>query len=511
MLAPIWKRAAMATVLGVSLTLVGCASTGGIHAQAEQSDPASLDAGKAIRAADTDAQWPASDWWTVYDDPQLNDWVAMAVSGSPSLAAAQARIREAQAVMGIARSALAPQVNGNMSVQRHGWPDNVFYGPGPLADATTWDNTAALQFSYHLDVWSKDRNGALKALDFAHATAADERAAQLELEANVVRTYVDLSLNYQLLDIANATLDQQKKIAEIAVKRFKGGLGTELEVTQAQTPIPDYERRVDAVEESIALNRNRLAALAGKGPGAGDALKRPSLAMSAPTALPSTIPADLIGHRPDVVAARWTVAAQARGIDVAKAEFYPDINLLASVGGYAAAGPLFQFLKSMSGGWTAGPALSLPIFNGGRLRSQLGAASASYDEAVDDYNQSIVNALKEISDEVVHMRSLQTQQDDAERSVSIAQRNYDLAKKGFTQGLTDYVNVLIAQTQLLHAQESLAKVQAERLNNRASLVVALGGGLAQPSDGPSSDQTLPKASLHPFGLGEKPAEPKASQ
>ncbi len=165
----------------------------------------------------------------------------------------------------------------------------------------------------------------------------------------------------------------------------------------------------------------------------------------------------------------------------------------------------------MSGSWTAGPALSLPIFNGGRLRSQLGAASASYDEAVDGYNQTIVNALKEISDEVVHMRSLQTQQDDAERSVSIAQKNYDLAKKGFTRGLTDYVNVLIAQTQLLNAQESVAKVQAARLDNRASRVVALGGGLVQPSDGPSSDQTAPKASLHPFGLGEKPAAPGPSQ
>jgi outer membrane protein TolC len=156
----------------------------------------------------------------------------------------------------------------------------------------------------------------------------------------------------------------------------------------------------------------------------------------------------------------------------------------------------------MSSGWNAGPALSLPILNGGRLRSQFGAASASYDEAVDGYNQTIVNALKDISDEVVHLRSLQTQQDDAQRSVSIAQRNDDLAKKGYTRGLTDYVNVLIAQTQLLRAQESLAKVQAERLANRASLAVALGGGLAQPSDGPSADQRLPKASLHPFGAGD---------
>lgn len=491
MQSPVQKELVALAVLTISLTIAGCANTGGIAPQARATDPASLDAGAAIRAANADAQWPAADWWRAYNDPQLDAWIAAAQAGNPTLAVAQARVRQAQSMAGVARAAQSPQINGNLSIERQHWPDNLYYGPGPLADANTWDNTGVIGLSYHLDLWGKDRNAAAGALDAAHASAADARAAQLELEANVVRAYIDMSMNYALLDIATATLQQQQQIVGLANRRLKGGLGTQLEVSQAQTPVPEYERQIDALEEAIALGRNQLAALAGKGPGAGDSITRPALSLSAPAGLPSALPAELLGHRPDIVAARWSVAAQARGIDVAKANFYPDINLLASIGGYAAAGPLFQFLRSANGGWTAGPALSLPIFDGGRLRSELGASNAGYDAAVEQYNQTIVSALKGVADQVVHLRSLQTQQDDAGRSVAAARKNYELSKEGYKRGLSDYLNVLVAQNQLLRAQEGVARIQAQRLDAHASLMTALGGGLADPADSPKPDETLP--------------------
>ncbi|WP_233862921.1 efflux transporter outer membrane subunit [Paraburkholderia adhaesiva] len=490
-------------VLTFSLIIAGCASTGGIAPQATRTNASQLDAGSAIRAADTDAQWPVSDWWRSYNDPQLNAWIDASVAGNPSLAAAQARVREARSMAGVAAAGLLPQINGDMSIERKQWPDNVFYGPGPLAGTNTWNNTATLGLSYHLDLWGQDKNSAERALDLAHASAADARAARLELEVNVTRAYIELSMNYALLDIAQQTLREQQNILALAQKRLAGGIGTQLEVSQAQTPLPEYERQVDALEEAIALGKNQLAALAGKGPGAGESITRPALSLASPAGLPSALPAELIGHRPDIVAARWVVAAQARGIDVAKAGFYPNVNLLLSMGGYAAAGPLFQFLKSMSGGYTAGPAFSLPIFDGGRLRAQLGAQSAAYDIAVEQYNQTIVTALKEIADQVVRMRSLATQDDDAHRSVAAAQRNFDLAREGFRRGLTDYVNVLIAQTQLLRAQEGLARIGAERLTAQATLVAALGGGAIAPSDGP--------AALGPTDAEQLPAHGKKTR
>ncbi|WP_317737892.1 efflux transporter outer membrane subunit [Burkholderia pseudomallei] len=478
-------------VLAISLIMAGCASMGDVAPQDKQVDPASLDAGAAIAAAERDAGWPAADWWRAYRDPQLDSWIAASLAGNPSLAAAQARVREAQSLARIAHAEELPQLNGNLSLMRQHWPDNVYYGPGPLANADTWNNTGTLSLSYHLDLWGKDKHNAERALDAARARAADARAAQLELEANVVRAYVDFAKNYALLDIAHATYERQNALAELAHKRLRAGIGTQLEVSQAEAPLPDYSRQIDSYEEAIQLGRHQLAALAGKGPGAGASLARPKLALDANAALPSALPAELLGRRPDIVAARWMVDAQARGIDVAKAAFYPNVDLIASLGGFAVSAPFATFLRAMNGGWSAGPALTLPIFEGGRLRAQLGVASAGYDQAVEHYNQTIVGALKDIADNVVRLHSLDSQQKDAARAVSLTRRSYDLSHAGFSRGLTDYVNVLIAQSQLLTAQENQTRIEAARLAAHASLMVALGGGLETgrdaPHDAPAGD------------------------
>jgi len=483
-------------IFSILIVIAGCASFGNVARQASSIESSVLDVGEAIRTAKADAQWPTVDWWRAYNDPQLTEWIEAALAGSPGLAIAQARVRVAMSMAAVANAAVAPQMTGSLSIQRQKWADNLYYGPGPLAGEQSWNNIGTLGLSYHLDIWDKDKNSAQSALDAAHARAADVRTAQLELQGNVVRSYIAMSMNYALLDIARQTLLQQQQMVNLAKRRLKGGIGTELEVSQAETPLPEYQRQIHSLDEKILLGRHQLAALAGKAPGAGDSIARPTLSLVIPTALlstlPSTLPADLIGHRPDVVAARWMVAAQARGIDVAKASFYPDIDLLASIGGYAAMGPLFQFLKNPSQSWSAGPALSLPIFDGARLRSELGAASAGYDAAVENYNQAIVGALKDVSDQVVLIRSLSTQAEDANRSVAVARKNYELLRKGYQSGLTDYLNVLISQTQLLRAQEGVAKIQAEQLVAHAGLVAALGGGLDSAADGPQPSEMLPE-------------------
>jgi NodT family efflux transporter outer membrane factor (OMF) lipoprotein len=477
------NKITVAAMFAILSTICGCASTGDVAPHVTVTETSALDVGNAIREANADGRWPTADWWRAYNDPQLDKWIETAQMGSPSLAAAQARVRKALSIAGVGRAALAPQVSGNLSIQREKWPDNLYYGPGPLAGEQSWNNTATLGLSYRLDVWGKGKDIAERALDVSHASAADGRAAQLELQSNVVHAYIALSMHYALFDIAQQSLQQQQQIAALARRRLEGGIGTQLEVSQAETPIPEDERQIEALGENIALDRNQLAALAGKGPGAGDAIRRPALSITVSSDLPSELPADLIGHRPDVVAARWTVAAQARDIDVAKANFYPDVNLLASIGGYAAMGPLFQFLKNPSQSWSAGPALSLPIFDGGRLRAELGAASAGYDEAVEHYNQSIVDALKDISDRVIGIRSLAMQAEKARRSLAVTRKNYELLRVGFQRGLTDYLNVLDAQNQLLRAQEGVARIEAKRLDAHASFVTALGGSLDEPADG----------------------------
>ena len=179
-----------------------------------------------------------------------------------------------------------------------------------------------------------------------------------------------------------------------AQKRLDGGIGTHFEVSQAQAPLPETHRQLDALEEAIALSRNQLAALAGKGPGDGASLQRPSLALGAPLKLPSALPAELLGQRPDVVAARWRVAAQAHGIEVARAGFYPNVDLVGGLGYMATGGGALEFLTGKKLTYNVGPAISLPIFDGGRNQAGLDSANVNRDIAVAQYERAIQGELK---------------------------------------------------------------------------------------------------------------------
>lgn len=477
------------SVLAFALGLSGCLSTEGISPQGKALQANALATDDAIAHAVRDANWPAAQWWQAYGDPQLNRWIDLAVQGSPSMAMAAARVRQAKAMAGVAEAAESLQINGESTLKRHNWPTDQFYGPGELANTTTWDNNAALGFSYALDLWGRESNTSERAVDLAHMSVAEARLAQLELQNNIVRAYIELSLHYAQRDIVAATLAQQQQILDLAQKRLDGGIGTHFEVSQAQTPLPETHRQLDALDEEIALSRNQLAALAGKGPGAGAQLQRPTLSLGAALKLPSALPAQLLGQRPDVVASRWQVAAQARGIDVAHAGFYPNVDLVGSLGFMATGGGALEFLTGKKLNYNVGPAISLPIFDGGRLRAELGEASAGYDIAVAHYNQTLVNALKNISDQLIRRESMDKQQGFAAESVATAQKTYDIAMIAYQRGLTDYLNVLNAQTLLFKQQQVQQQVQAARLSAHAQLVTALGGGLGAGNDVPSAEKT----------------------
>ncbi|AZE76792.1 efflux transporter outer membrane subunit [Pseudomonas synxantha] len=479
------------SVWALSLAISGCIGTGGIAPQGQALNANTLATDEAIQAAAQDAHWPTIQWWQAYGDPQLNRWVELATQNSPSLAMAAARVRQARALAGVAESAESLQINSDTTLKRHNWPKDQFYGPGELSGANTWDNNSSLGLSYALDLWGRESNNTERAVDLAHMSAAEARQAQLELQNNVVRAYIQLSLHYANRDIVAATLTQQQQILDLAHKRLDAGIGTHFDVSQAEGPLPETHRQLDALDEEIALSRNQLAALAGKGPGEGAQLQRPCLALAAPLKLPSSLPAQLLGQRPDVVASRWQVAAQARGIDVAHAGFYPNVDLVGSLGYMATGGGMLEFLAGKKFNYNVGPAVTLPIFDGGRLRAQLGEASAGYDIAVAQYNQTLVNALKGISDQLIRRESMDKQSAFTAQSVASAQKTYDIAMIAYQRGLTDYLNVLNAQTLLFRQQQVEQQVQAARLSAHAELVTALGGGLGAGNDVPQDAKTLP--------------------
>lgn len=456
--------------------LTGCLSSAGIEPQAQRLAPSRVATGSAIAHAEKTAAWPTRQWWQAYHDPQLNDWMALTLAGSPTLALAAARVRQAQALAGVAEAAEAPQVGLEAQVQRKRWPQDDFYGPGSLGRTSSWNNTQALTFGYDLDLWGRERYTSERALDLAQVATVEARAAALELQGNVLRAYVQLARQFAEADIARAEVAQQEQLLSLAKRRLQAGLGTQLEVSQAEAPLPEAGRQLDSAEEAIALTRHQLAALAGQGPGQGERLQRPQLALDSVPALPENLPLELLGHRPDIVARRWQVAAEAHGIEAAKAAFYPNINLLGSLGSAAVQGGVLDVLRYDKLTYGLGPALTLPIFDGGRLRAELGEQTAAYDLAVQQYNQTLIAALKSVADPLVRLHSLEVQRHFAADGLAVAQNTWRLAQVAQQRGLTDYSAVLQAQSRVFQQQRIQQQVLAAQLSVQADLWVALGGG-----------------------------------
>lgn len=473
------------TLAGV-LLLSACANTEGIATRSTVLDPKAVAAGEAIQAALADANWPQDRWWARWSDPQLDQLVSLAVAGNPQMGLAQARIDQAEALARIAGAVREPSISADGEFSRRRF--SAYANPNPPGGSTVWNNAVDLSLLYELDLWGKNRATLQGALDTVQAVTADAREAQLLLEASVVRTYVTLSLQYDLRDVEDRTLEQEQRIVDILERRAKAGLASRLEVSEAHTPIAATRAQIDQYERKIALGRNQLAVLTGQGPGAGEHLARPNLRLDVPVALPATLPAELVGHRPDVVAQRWRVEAAAKSIKIAHADFYPNIDLIATASlASAAFGGFFTFVNSSAADHSFGVAISLPIFDGGLREGRYGVAVAGYDQAVDTYNQTVLAAFQGVADQVVSLRSLETQQRDVEISLQSAREAFDYAEKGYRTGMTDYLNVLATQTELLRAQQSLAVTRAARLDAWAQLMTALGGGMATADASPRKE------------------------
>jgi NodT family efflux transporter outer membrane factor (OMF) lipoprotein len=460
----------------VAVVLAGCARLPvGVKPASRILEPARLDAGSAINGEKQHpVPWPSEAWWRVYDDPQLDRLVAEAVAGSPTMHIAQSRIAISKATGGIARSALMPTVQTEASFTRQQYTERYFIPP-PYAGNWAWYGEWTTGLFYDLDLWGKNRSALAAALDRTRMAMAEAQEVRLALETAVIRLYVQLSLQYSLLDVARETLRQREQIREILKKRHSAGLGTEIELRQAETVIPAARAEIEKISESIEILRHKLSAIAGKGPGFGEQLRRPALSLALPIGLPSTIQADLLGRRPDVVAQRWRVEAAGGEIEVAKASFYPNINLTAFAGWQSLGFEKFLSSESLIKGF--GPAISLPIFEGGRLKEQLRVSTAEYDIAVETYNNTLIHALEEVANEVVTLRSLEIQRNETCQSHSLAFRAYDMALTGFRTGLSDYLIVLNAQTQTLVESQRKAQVEANILDAYAALMQAIGGGV----------------------------------
>ena len=457
---------------GLIVALTGCAQIPTLGQLATPKDSQSYAASQSF--AGESARWPDTNWWQAYGDQQLDALIQEALRDSPDLAAASARLRRAEAAGQIAGAALLPQIsaNGSATEQRQSYN----YLMPKVATPEGWQDygRATVDFSWELDFWGKNRAAVAAATSETEAGRAEFAQTRLSLAAAIATDYMELARLFATRDTAARSVDVRSKTATLFSERFANGLETKGSLREAEARRAGAEGDLLQAEEQIGLQRYRLASLLGAGPDRGLAIERPAINLHAVIGSPRDLAFDLLGRRPDIVAARLRTEAQLKRIDQKKAEFYPNINLAGFIGLQSLGLNILTKSDSMTG--SIGPAISLPIFTGGRLSGELRSTAATYDEAVANYNRTVAQALQEVANAVLRQKSLGARLAKSEEAVAAATEAHRIATNRYEGRLSSYIEVLSAEDALLNSLRNLTDLQSRSLTLDVALKHALGGG-----------------------------------
>jgi NodT family efflux transporter outer membrane factor (OMF) lipoprotein len=451
------------TACCAAVLLSACASFKGIDTSATLQQ--SSDYASATSLPQQGGQWPDASWAQSIGGAQLQALVDEAIAGNPNLQVAAARVAGAQAAADVAAASARPSWSANASSTYQRYTENGIIPP-PLGGEYKSDNQLTLNFSYDFDFWGKHAAELRSALSAGKAAQAEQYNARLMIATAVARGWVQLARQYGQLDLNQEQLKAAAEIQRLTQLRFKVGLGTQSENQQTTQSLASLRAENAQLNEAIALTRNQLAALLGKGPDRGLQIERPYLPSETAIALPDALPLGLIGRRGD--------------IDAAKTLFYPNVNIMAFAG-FSSLG-LSNLLKSGSGIVGVGPAIYLPIFDRS-LRANLKGRVASYDGSVATYNQTLTEALHDVADQVQSLRAATLQSEQQQLATQAAANSFQLAQQRERVGTTNMLPVLSAQMTMLSQRRIDLDTRARRSDLRITLIKALGGGFdAQAQD-----------------------------
>lgn len=461
------------SALTLALVLAGCASYKGLTPEGKSLAANDLNAAQTLKGITlSPAAWPKSDWWRSLGDPQLDGLIGEALRDSPDMQIAGARAHQASAAAYAADAARMPTLDANGSVSRSRLARDQ--DPSGQGGRYSTVRSLSLDFSYTFDLWGGQRAAWEAALGQARAAEVDRQAASLTLAADVARAYSQLGQAYIVNDLTQDDLKRTRQMLDLGKRRLAAGIDSEYQLQQSESLAASSEEQAIDAGKQLHSAQIALAVLLGKGPDRAQQIARPAVLKPGAVALPSVLPAELLGRRPDLVAARWRVEAASKSIDASKTRFYPNLNLSAAAGTEALLGD--ALFGAPSRFFNIVPTVSLPIFDGGRLRADLDARDADYDLAVAQYNKSLVNALGEVSDTIDQLHALDGQIAAKQRATDIAQQSYDTVVQRYGSGIGNYLDVLSIEQQLLQAQRQLAELNAERIDRSIRLMQALGGG-----------------------------------
>lgn len=460
----------MALVSAAVLMLGGCVNIPSTTPRTQATEAASLGLAEQAKTPEV-----AGAWWQALGDAKLDALVQRTLAANPDLQVAAARLDRA-AALAEAAGALGKPVSGiGVDATRQRYTEHGLVPP-PIAGSVR--TTANLQagVSWDFDFFGRNQAQLQSALGTQRAARAEAEAAAMVLSSQVVRGYLALARLLEQGEHLNRLMALRERSAALIAQRVGAGLDTQIELRQAQTPLPELKRQQQALAEQISLARHQLAALSAQPMDALDGLAPavPQLPASLAVAAKAPLGLDLLGRRPDIAAARWRVEAATQDVAVARAQFYPNLNLTAFIGFNAIGFDNLLKSGSLQGGF--GPALRLPIFDTGRLRAQLHGNAAELDAAVASYNARVLGAVHESADALSSVQSLAAQVQQQQQALQSVASALELARQRQAAGLGNALTVINADMALVNQQRALSEVQAQWLDSHVQLIKALGGG-----------------------------------
>ncbi len=467
-----WRLAAVAAA---GAALGACATVPNLGPRPQARPAASYRTSQSFAAPAAD--WPTDRWWLAYGDSQLTALIEEALAGSPTLAQARARLRSAGAQAQQARAATLPTLGFNGQVaeaeqsREEGFPPFI---QELLPKGYQDTGGVTLNAAYDLDLFGKNRAALAAAVSEEAAAQADLAQARLTLSTAVAQAYGDLIRLTAEREAAVEAVNNRRQSSQLVTERVRNGLDTRAELKQAQAATPASEADVAALDEQVLITRHRLAALIGAGPDLGLTIAAPAGETVKTFGLPANLAVDLVGRRPDIVAARLRAEAAARRIDAARAGFYPNITLNGFIGQQSLG--LANLFNPAAAIGSIGPAVSLPIFDGGRLRGAYRGARADYDEAVAQYDATLTTALQDVADSAASIVSAQRQLAQRRAALAAGEEAYAVAGLRYKGGLSSYVAVLSAEDAVIAERRAEADAASRAFSLDIALIRSLGGG-----------------------------------
>ncbi|MBR8251739.1 efflux transporter outer membrane subunit [Burkholderia cenocepacia] len=472
----------IAAAAAAMLALGGCVPSGflpSLSLRAPADDALVHTAGPGANGA-----WPAPDWVKQLQDPQLDDLVAEASQHNPDLQVAQARLRIAQAQLQQFDSLTGLTGTAGATISRARMPK-----PGDIADVTAGGYRVPVQIfgdpnvspssifvglNYQLDLWGKNRAATKSLMSLRDAAGVEAEQVRLTLAVAIVTVYCQLDQAYAVRDLLQQKLKISQRVTAVLRERTARGLDNAYDASDASIKRSRLLEQIALNDEQIKLAQLQLGVLSGRGPERGLALQRPRVGAFAGGAVPARLPADLLGRRPDIVAARLRVEAAFANADSTRAQFYPDVNLVA-LGGVFALTPASLFSRDSLAG-SVGPAISLPIFDRGRLKAKLGADVAQADVAIGLYNKTVDDALGQVAQLVTSLQTSQTLVAQQQEAVAAAQKIVQIAADRHRRGVLMQKDVDVADLTLIDERTQMIALLGKQRMLRVGLIGALGGG-----------------------------------